>query len=390
MESAMNAILGEMLEGAIDGVLSGGGMDGAIDGIVGGAISEFMNQLMPIIQQAAGIILLLLLPSLILGIVYCFFGLRTYRVLLVIDSVVNGGAVGGALLALIVLVNSGSAGGVLAGLGIGFVLFAIIFGLLAWFCTNVMLVIHSLFVGIVQVTGMFVLMRLNLIASIVLGVIFGIAFAVLIIIYKKWTIIGTHTYKGSLKIAAFLAVAIFAMSGNLKAMSVIYWICVLGFFAGGFYVQYASDKKNPVLLDGRRVNYMQQPVNYQQPMNSASYQQPMNSAPYQQPAAPVITCKLIGLEGMYKGFEFDVEKELVIGRDVDKCNIIFPEGTKGVSRIQCQLSINEQTGAVSVIDKFSSYGTSVNGVKLTQGVEMYLNTGDVIMFGENNVFKVQY
>lgn len=381
MESAMNEILGEMLDGAIDGALSGGGIDGIVDGIVGGAISELMNLLMPILQQAAGMILMLLFPSLILGIVYCFFGLRTYRVLLVIDSVVNGGAVGGVLIALIVLVNGGSVGGILAGVGIGFVLFAIIFGLLAWFCTNVMLVIHSLFVGIVQVTGMFLLMRLNLIASIVLGVIFGIAFAVLVIIYKKWTIIGTHAYKGSLKIAAFLAVAIFAMSGNLKAMSVIYWICVLGFFAGGFYVQYASDKKNPVLLDGRRVNYMQQPVNYQQPMNNAAYQQP---------AAPVITCKLIGLEGMYKGFEFDVEKELVIGRDVDKCNIIFPEGTKGVSRIQCQLSINEQTGAVSVIDKFSSYGTSVNGVKLTQGVEMYLNTGDVIMFGENNVFKVQY
>lgn len=380
-----------MMEGVLEEVL-GGALDAAMDGLSGYASDYIMNILMPIIQAMAGIALLISIPTLILGIVYCFFGLRAYRVLLTIDSVINGGSVGAVLLAVIILVNGGKPGGIIAGLVCGFILFAVIFGLLAWFFPKVMLVIHSLFVGIVQVTTMFLLMGLGFIASIVIGAIFGIAFAVLVIIYQKWTIIGTHAYKGGLMIAQVMAIAIFAMTSNLKTVSVIYWICALGFIAGGFYVQYASDKKNPVMLDGRKAAYVQQPMNnmaYQQPVNNMAYQQPVNNMAYQQPVVQV-TCKLIGLEGMYKGFEFDVEKEIFIGRDVDKCNIIFPEGTKGVSRIQCQLSINEQTGAVSIVDKFSSYGTSVNGVKLTQGVEMYLNTGDVIMFGENNVFKVQY
>lgn len=376
-----------MMEDVLDEVL-GGALDGAMGGLSGYASNYIMEILMQVIQAAAGIVLLISLPTLILGVVYCFFGLRAYRVLLTIDSVINGGSVGAVLLALIILVNSDNPGsmiaGLITGLACGFLIFAIIFGLLAWFFPKVMLVIHSLFVGIVQVTTMFLLMGLGFIASIVIGAIFGIAFAVLVIIYQKWTIIGTHAYKGGLMIAQVMAIAILAMSGNIKAVSVIYWICAIGFIAGGFYVQYAYDKK--------KVAYVQQPMNnmaYQQPVNNMAYQQPVNNMAYQQPVVQV-TCKLIGLEGMYKGFEFDVEKELFIGRDVDKCNIIFPEGTKGVSRIQCQLSINEQTGAVSIVDKFSSYGTSVNGVKLTQGVEMYLNTGDVIMFGENNVFKVQY
>lgn len=387
MEYMMEDFMDEMLGEVLDGIMSG--------------VNEYvMSYLMEFIQAAAGVILLISLPTLILGIVYCFFGLRAYRVLLLIDSIINGGTVGAILLAVVVLVNGGSASGVLMGLGFGFVIFAIIFGVLAWFCPKVMLVIHSLFVGIIQVTGMFMVMGLGFIAPIVIGVICGLTFAVLVVIFQKWTIMGTHAYKGGLMIAQFLAIAMVAMTGDLTTVSVTYWICAVGFIAGGFYVQYLCDKKNPVMLDGRKQAYVQQqsayevyqqPVNnvpYQQPVYE-TYQQPVNNVPYQQ-SVPVGGCKLIGLEGMYKGFEFDIDKEIVLGRDVEKCNIIFPEGTKGVSRVQCQLTVNEQTGAVSIIDNFSSYGTSVNGIKLTQGVEMYLNTGDVIMFGENNVFKVQY
>ena len=185
-------------------------------------------------------------------------------------------------------------------------------------------------------------------------------------------------------------------------------LALIGFAVGGFLLQYSSDKKRPVILFTKQpvvvYNYgpngqPAQPVYGQQggyaPQNGGYQQAPVQQQvpPQQQannPIANMAAAKLIGVEGAYKGASFDLSGVVLVGRDATKCNIVYPSGTKGVSRIQCQFTRNPQTGAVSVQDNGSSYGTSVNGAKLQTGQIMYLNAGDVISFGENNVFKIEY
>ncbi len=98
---------------------------------------------------------------------------------------------------------------------------------------------------------------------------------------------------------------------------------------------------------------------------------------------------LIGMGGIYKGQTFPIGKEIVIGRDVNKCGIIYPSGTKGVSSVHCKVKIENER--VALIDLSSSYGTfRDNGEKLSPNMVYYLGPGDGFYVGDaENVFVVK-
>ncbi len=82
-------------------------------------------------------------------------------------------------------------------------------------------------------------------------------------------------------------------------------------------------------------------------------------------------------------------KSLVFGRDIKRANIIFPENTKGVSAVHCE--IKKKEGYLVLIDRNSTYGTYFsNGTKLEPNVPYKLR--DHVQFylaAKENAFTVK-
>lgn len=67
--------------------------------------------------------------------------------------------------------------------------------------------------------------------------------------------------------------------------------------------------------------------------------------------------------GSLEGMIYKFEKNLTIGRDGTKCDIVYPIDESGVSGVHC--TIKEIEGEIYLIDNFSTYGTFLeNGTKL--------------------------
>ncbi len=388
----------------LDDLLSGEGLN-ATD-LVGNLLGNpLINEA---ISTALWITLLCLLPFLIVGILYCFCGLKMHRGLVVLDAAVVSGCIAMDVLIFLVLTSGGAVVSAVIGGIIIFIIAAIGFGILAYKFPKVFICIHSFGVGFINGAWLFFLMGVPAIWAVVISLMIGTLLCILTALpqFTKGMIMGTHAFKGGFFIAIYMFWLTLALAGvqNAKGAFVMLWIALIAFAIGGFLLQYFGDKKNPVILFVKKqvvvYNYGNQPYNpnannngYQQ---QPAYQQQPGYQPVQQqpvannPIANMAAAKLIGVEGAYKGASFDLTGAVVVGRDAAKCNIVYPSGTKGVSRIQCQFTRNPQTGAISVQDNGSSYGTSVNGVKLQTGQIMFLHAGDVIAFGENNVFKIEY
>lgn len=318
------------------GVLAGDGMDAV------------MSELGPAIQGMMGIIVLVSIPFLAFAVAYCFFGIKIYRVLLAISGIFGGGIIGALLLGL----ATQSAVGAVA----GFLLIGAIGGLLAWYVYKVFLFIEAFFTGFIGTAALLLVLTGSIPAALVIGFIVGMALGVLICIYTKLFVMIMTAYKGAGTIASILSL-LFITSGAYKILNLL---LVIVFTAAGFFVQYKFFGSVTVNMDkgekGRKGG-------------SSKY-------------------KLVGIEGMYKGFEFDLDDTILLGRDAENCNIIFPDTCAGISRIQCQIMFDRRTRSVSIVDKFSSYGTTLNGKRLEINRTMPLAEGDVVMFGENNVFKL--
>jgi len=361
---------------------------GGLGGIMGGSMGGYdLNDLLSMgiqglvgmfVQQFMWLVIIVSIPALVYAILQCFFGLKIYRVMLVINGVLYGGAFGAVLFALIFKKVPLSI--------IGFLLLGALFGVGAWFLYKVFLFLYAFIIGM-GIGISFGALVGSVPVGILVGLFLGIALGVLICIFTKWLIMGTTAYQGASVIAnVFSLLAI-----STSFYKPLQYILLVLFAAGGFAVQFFMDKKKPVNIGGKQ--------SYQPAPGMAPVQQPYMQQQYMQQPQPVQQftpqpqfgqCRLVGVDGLYKGSEFPIDGNIIMGRDVNRCNIIFPEGTAGVSKVQCELQINPTTGAVSIVDNFSSYGTSVNGVKLERGSVRYLNPGDVIMFGENNVFKLEY
>ncbi len=72
---------------------------------------------------------------------------------------------------------------------------------------------------------------------------------------------------------------------------------------------------------------------------------------------------LIGLTGKFKGLTIPLDKRLIIGRDRQSCNVVFPADTPKVSRKHCMLEL--RADGVYIMDTGSSFGTySESGERL--------------------------
>lgn len=98
------------------------------------------------------------------------------------------------------------------------------------------------------------------------------------------------------------------------------------------------------------------------------------------------------LASQHNGATFPLNgKQILIGRNVATCTVVFREGTPGVSSRHCSLEYDKSTGEFILIDLKSSYGTFLaNGQKLTPGVAYRLKAGDQFYLGGNeNTLRVE-
>ena len=71
--------------------------------------------------------------------------------------------------------------------------------------------------------------------------------------------------------------------------------------------------------------------------------------------------------------------KMVLGTQPDKCNVLYPKGTPGISRKHC--TIRYYNGIVTVTDEHSTYGTWINNHKLEPGKAFKLNRGHRLSLG---------
>lgn len=97
--------------------------------------------------------------------------------------------------------------------------------------------------------------------------------------------------------------------------------------------------------------------------------------------APVLE----GTQGVMAGRKIPVHNELILGVDPSKCNLLMPQGTPGISRRHLRLwPVN---GCIQVMDLGSTYGTWLNGKKMTPGLAYPMSQGSVLFMGKNEVFR---
>lgn len=89
-----------------------------------------------------------------------------------------------------------------------------------------------------------------------------------------------------------------------------------------------------------------------------------------------------GLSGLYAGQRFPLaDRMLIIGRK-PQCNLVFPDGTAGVSGVHCSLHPSPDRRSVKLCDLGSSNGTFVNdNTRLSSGQETDLHNGDTFTVG---------
>ncbi len=100
--------------------------------------------------------------------------------------------------------------------------------------------------------------------------------------------------------------------------------------------------------------------------------------------------RLMGVGGYFGGKALHVgEKALVFGRDASRCNMVYPNGTKGVSGLHCK--VEKKDGRLYVTDLGSTYGTFMqNGLRLTSNIPQELKIGDAFYLADPaNTFEVR-
>ena len=79
-------------------------------------------------------------------------------------------------------------------------------------------------------------------------------------------------------------------------------------------------------------------------------------------------------------------KEMIFGTDASQCRICYPQNTPGVSRAHMRIWSEEEK--LYAMDMGSTYGTFLNGQRMTAGLVYELREGMFVQFGNGQVFKV--
>ena len=121
-------------------------------------------------------------------------------------------------------------------------------------------------------------------------------------------------------------------------------------------------------------------------------QAPPQGQGYVQQRAPQVPRAVIrGVTGRFAGQSFDLTRgKIVMGRMPGVCNIVFEEGTPGVSGNHCQVTYDPVSDSCMITDNGSSYGTFLaNGKKLSPNVPERINFGDTFYLADGtNKFVV--
>ena len=108
----------------------------------------------------------------------------------------------------------------------------------------------------------------------------------------------------------------------------------------------------------------------------------------QVPGASGAGTQLLCTKGHFSGSTFPINGLIAIGRDPKKCQVIFPDDSKGISSLHCE--ITEKQGSYTLTDKGSSFGTFLSGGrKLTANQGVTLNKGDTFYLADPKIeFKL--
>lgn len=115
-----------------------------------------------------------------------------------------------------------------------------------------------------------------------------------------------------------------------------------------------------------------------------------NAAPVAPGATAAVKATLICQTGRLAGKMYTISGKSVIGRNPEKCNVLYPTDERGVSGVHCEVISN---GAMlTVCDLGSSYGTYLeNGQKLAPNTPVVLKNGDKFyVASRDNTFEVRF
>lgn len=89
--------------------------------------------------------------------------------------------------------------------------------------------------------------------------------------------------------------------------------------------------------------------------------------------------RLQGTGGRFEGRRFAVNGRIRIGRDPSRNDLVYPQGSQGISGVHCEIHIRE--GKLYLCDMGSTYGTFLGGRKIPARQMIPLQAGDTFSLG---------
>ncbi len=96
---------------------------------------------------------------------------------------------------------------------------------------------------------------------------------------------------------------------------------------------------------------------------------------------------LVCTRGIYAGSRIPIREETLLGTDRNRCSIVYPPGSPGVSRVHLRLWADK--GQMLVMDMGSTYGTWLNEKRMTPGLVYALNPGMNLYLGDGQTFRAE-
>lgn len=89
--------------------------------------------------------------------------------------------------------------------------------------------------------------------------------------------------------------------------------------------------------------------------------------------------RLQGTGGHFEGRRFAINGRIRIGRDPSRNDLVYPQGSQGISGVHCEIHIRE--GKLYLCDMGSTYGTFLGGRKIPARQMIPLQAGDTFSLG---------
>ncbi|NBH14928.1 FHA domain-containing protein [Lachnospiraceae bacterium] len=90
--------------------------------------------------------------------------------------------------------------------------------------------------------------------------------------------------------------------------------------------------------------------------------------------------RLQAVSGVFAGKRYAISSRVRIGRDASRNELVYPQGTPGISGAHCELSF--RNGQVYIRDLGSTYGTFVDGKKIEPNHQVPLRLGESFYMGQ--------